>query len=513
MTLSKKSRWSINILGVNYSSKTEAANYYGVKVGTVIQRLAAGWTNEEAFVLGKRINAKRTRWTVKVFGIEYPNMRAAIVANGAAYKRVILRKAAGSSLEDSIKDAIEAKNQTLENIRHKNNRLERQQEFNQHLLNAPRVIDGKIYLITNTVNDKKYVGLTARPLTFRFSMHKRAALKGGGQIGGLMDAMRLHGSEAFSIELLQKCDTDTEMAAAEIEWISKLNTVYPNGYNRNKGGSLGGFADVYVLEGKTYLGLTELAEAYGVKEITMHKRMQSGRWSLEQAVGLAAPPSRLDIVGKNNKSVTVEGVTYKKINDACRRYAIDKRVFNYRIRFGWTIEEALELIERPKKKFIVANNEFDTFRQACDYYAINYKKAESRMRLGWRLEEVFGLAERITERRISRSGVSTESIKKSKAISIEGRTFNSLSNLSDFYNIKPGTLSYRLRNGWSAEQAVGLVPPPQNNAKIKSITIRGKAFRSLPEACRHFKKNVDRVQSRIRLGWTLEQALGLKERT
>lgn len=45
-----------------------------------------------------------------------------------------------------------------------------------------------------------------------------------------------------------------------------------------------------------------------------------------------------------------------------------------------------------------------------------------------------------------------------------------------------------------------------------SISIEGKTFKSITEACRHYKVNYEKVRNRIKCGWTLEEAFGIVER-
>jgi len=62
---------------------------------------------------------------------------------------------------------------------------------------------GCIYLIKNTVNDKKYVGQHNRSEpSRRFYMHINAALKGKNKTCILANAIRKYGADAFTIEIL-----------------------------------------------------------------------------------------------------------------------------------------------------------------------------------------------------------------------------------------------------------------------------------------------------------------------
>jgi group I intron endonuclease len=96
------------------------------------------------------------------------------------------------------------------------------------------MVYGKVYKITNTLNNKPYFGQTRQPPTRRWSQHKQAAKNGGKMI--LYNAIRLHGVENFTFEVIYECETLEELNAKEIEYISINNSLSPNGYNAGKGG-------------------------------------------------------------------------------------------------------------------------------------------------------------------------------------------------------------------------------------------------------------------------------------
>jgi group I intron endonuclease len=63
---------------------------------------------------------------------------------------------------------------------------------------------GIIYLITNNINGKKYVGQTTTPLSYRFTNHKSDARNNRGYY--LASAIRKYGEDNFKIEALFECN-------------------------------------------------------------------------------------------------------------------------------------------------------------------------------------------------------------------------------------------------------------------------------------------------------------------
>lgn len=91
----------------------------------------------------------------------------------------------------------------------------------------------EVYLVTNKINRKQYVGITTRGTTQRWAVHLKDAR--GGSKYHLHCAIRLYGVEHFTIQQLQLCQTLAELYAAEVAWIEKLGT-FVNGYNSTVGG-------------------------------------------------------------------------------------------------------------------------------------------------------------------------------------------------------------------------------------------------------------------------------------
>jgi group I intron endonuclease len=88
-----------------------------------------------------------------------------------------------------------------------------------------------IYILTNLINNKIYVGQTVRSLEKRINQHLKRS-----DCIAISSAIKKYGIESFKIEQIDSAETIEELNKKENEWILKLNTVYPNGYNLNTGG-------------------------------------------------------------------------------------------------------------------------------------------------------------------------------------------------------------------------------------------------------------------------------------
>lgn len=92
---------------------------------------------------------------------------------------------------------------------------------------------GYIYMITNQINNKKYVGCTITTLKKRFEEHAWRCIKTDSNTK-FCNSIRKHGIENFKIELIEECEINT-IYDREKHHISFLKT-YEIGLNSTLGG-------------------------------------------------------------------------------------------------------------------------------------------------------------------------------------------------------------------------------------------------------------------------------------
>ncbi len=93
---------------------------------------------------------------------------------------------------------------------------------------------GVVYLLTNLVNRKIYVGKTHASLKKRWQGHCHDAKSGRNMV--ICRAIRKYGSDNFSMRIIGRATTPNELNLMETSWIAKLKTRVPNGYNSTDGG-------------------------------------------------------------------------------------------------------------------------------------------------------------------------------------------------------------------------------------------------------------------------------------
>lgn len=92
-----------------------------------------------------------------------------------------------------------------------------------------------VYLITNKVNGKKYVGATKNTLQKRMSGHKSDANKPR-KNSVLCKDLRIYGEHNFEISKLCSASTQEDMHSKEKQLIILLGSKFPSGYNLCSGG-------------------------------------------------------------------------------------------------------------------------------------------------------------------------------------------------------------------------------------------------------------------------------------
>ena len=103
--------------------------------------------------------------------------------------------------------------------------------------------EGFIYLITNNINDKQYIGQTNRTIDFRFQQHQYRSTKAK-YTQPIYSAFKKYGIESFSVREICKLEGKTKeqlselLNSQEILFIDKYNSKVPNGYNVLDGGNV-----------------------------------------------------------------------------------------------------------------------------------------------------------------------------------------------------------------------------------------------------------------------------------
>ena len=104
----------------------------------------------------------------------------------------------------------------------------------EYKYDSPSKVMGYIYLITNTVTKKQYVGQTiCQDIERRWKQHKSVDHNSIGRY--LLAAYKKYGIDNFKFQIICIC-FDEDCNIYEEQYINKFNTLVPNGYNLREGG-------------------------------------------------------------------------------------------------------------------------------------------------------------------------------------------------------------------------------------------------------------------------------------
>lgn len=150
----------------------------------------------------------------------------------------------------------------------------------------------RVYIVTNLINYKQYVGITLQSIERRWSQH--CSIKS--ECPALRDSIQEFGKENFKIEQIISAINIDSLNYLEEFLIKSLNTLAPNGYNLSSGGKYCVMSDI-------------TKEKHSINMIERHKKSD-----LTLALRNAQIKKRKPIVGINFK--TFEIFKFESIHSA-----------------------------------------------------------------------------------------------------------------------------------------------------------------------------------------------------
>lgn len=158
---------------------------------------------------------------------------------------------------------------------------------------------GEVYLITNNVNGKQYVGQTLKTGSRRLKEMSTGVFKGSTNL--LRAAIIEFGKDSFSVSTLETCGDRQTLLAREYYWIGELDTLTPRGYNKAR-----------FLPGTTKERIPRtLAKKESKRSEKRRKReVQSAYREITYIRKAVALPTRID-----NRIIIIEHRVYNDLND------------------------------------------------------------------------------------------------------------------------------------------------------------------------------------------------------
>jgi hypothetical protein len=305
-------------------------------------------------------------------------------------------------------------------------------------------------------------------------------------------------------------------------------------------------------KGKNYESLSALARAHKINPDLFIRRIRSSKYkhkfTISQALGLKKFKGKGFV-----KPLIVNGKKFSTMSAAAKSYGYSPTTVNAKLLKGWSPEQALGLKKRRgfhpgligivyilknkinKKIYIGATLGSLSNRWQWHVHKSNYKylkkdsiaeaiskygKNNFTKRILKRLKNIQELSQ--LERyyinkydsqtpngyNLSTGGFGFGNL--GKKIKIKGLKFKTMKDAAKHFGINIGTFSTRIRSGWTLVQAAGLKKNnqiPINNIQVK---IDGKKFNSRREAAKFYGIHEHTVSNRLFNGWSIKDALKTK---
>jgi group I intron endonuclease len=271
-----------------------------------------------------------------------------------------------------------------------------------------------IYCHTCTATGKKYVGQTMWTMNRRWRRHVNDAksMQGCAAIGA---AIRKYGEECWTHEILETVSSSKDADEAEAKWITKLNTIAPDGYNLEGGGRR--------LQQRPAQGARIRAAWLAKTEEWRQKRIADMRASINAWLATTTPEQRSQISRDARNSLSPEKRSEIAKRGKASMSPEARRIAATKANAGRTLEEM-----RAVRAQQVANTTPEQRREIAQKGAANLtpEQLERRRETGRQMMTALHTSPEIQERRIAAVRASHAKRRLMRALKLNGFTLLSV---------------------------------------------------------------------------------------
>lgn len=207
---------------------------------------------------------------------------------------------------------------------------------------------GIVYLITNIVNNKKYVGFTTKNEKLRFREHVRNALKKSLK-SPLYSAIRKYGEESFLINVLETHEDDNyALTVLEPKYI-KIYDTYKSGYNCTFGGE-GTLGLKLTPERLSHLKSVNLGRKQSIETIEKRRIQITGKKRTPKSIKNYSEANRKRVIDGDHNFLKLKGTIWITNPITLESIRISNSDLENFLNLGW-------IRGRKKSKLIWINNE------------------------------------------------------------------------------------------------------------------------------------------------------------
>lgn len=274
---------------------------------------------------------------------------------------------------------------------------------------------------------------------------------------------------------------------------------------------------IWIIDSREFTNLKDLAKEAGVSYEAAVKRSHRG-WSDEEIFYGRKKQKKEKVVNPKKtrgKSVCVKGEEYQNL-----RHAFDSigpsctfNAVRARLRYGWSLEEALEVEQKvdgrksnANSKKLIIDDITLSVAQAAKKYSVPYSTILDRLNRGASSKQAVGI-EGIEKGDLLPQSKAYKSRKKieKKSYLVGGVIYGSVAELARAYGLAPALVYNRMRdNGWTPERSV-------KEGITEVVEVQGITYRSSMNAWDEIgKTSFSTYQARKLQGFPLEVCLGLE---
>ena len=199
-----------------------------------------------------------------------------------------------------------------------------------------------------------------------------------------------------------------------------------------------------------FKSIAEAARYFGIPLYSVHNRLKRGR-SIEEVF----QKGELKRKSSSFISINVSGLKFEQLKDACEYFDLDYQKARYRLRRKWSLEQVFGIDLPPPntaknapKTYSFRGKKYGNAKTLANEFGISADKFTRRLSQGWSLEEALELVEK-------------NYLNKPQEVIVDGRKFATRNDAARFYQLNIGTVAARInKQGWTIEQALELAPPP-----------------------------------------------------
>lgn len=219
-----------------------------------------------------------------------------------------------------------------------------------------------VYIVTNRINGKKYIGKQVR---------KPTSYLGSGIL--LIKAVKKYGKDAFSKQVLEQCRDKKHLADREKYWIKKLNAVSRSDFYNLADGGDGGFSHI----------TTEI----------MNKRVNK-RYGKK----LVPPPGSVKTFSNKVYKVSIDGETFiGKAEECMEKFEIEYSMFYHYIKTekqsGYKFN-SIKIKELFERYYLIEGKKLYSSKEIKQQFGVTSSALDSRCQSlrfdWWKIETVKG---------------------------------------------------------------------------------------------------------------------------